>query len=516
MADSPDRGFESLEQDEARKRRKRIQDMGRRLVPRLGHYMRIQAMYEADNETPRRALQEIVDTITSVEMEDDAVALVIAGVNAFVNGIRLKLDRTTTDAVLQFGELLDSYGLGGLAFLQGIRKESIAGFYELLATLEQGPAARVKLGELLLERQITDLTLIPPKVTSTSSEDVQVQANVCRRRCVETYTTGMLTLGTAGLRRRATAGQRRRQAQVVRSLVELSEESPDDVMNLAAIRDPSRAFENHVMGTTVLSLSVGQRLGLNRRDMLRLGLCAMHTDIGEGQLPEGLLDKKETLMPDERKEMETHPVRGFAHVLNEHGFNVHSLERALVSLEHHLNFDSSGGYPDIQRGELHIFSRVVAICDAYNALLSDRPHRKAFPPDQAVKIIARQAGTRFDPMLTKLFLASVGKYPPGSLVELNTGEVAVVYGAGEGDHPMSRPRVVLVKDYMGNRLTPRIVDLHDQIPGRKAFKRSIVRPLDPAQHDVTPSGYLFHNRLGVEGTGWSESGSREPRPPAAD
>ena len=505
MADRSSDGIEAQEQSEARQQRKLIQDIGRRLVPRLGHYMRISAMYEADNETPRRALQEIVDAIAEAEVEEDAVALVIAGVNAFINGVRLKLDRTTTDVVLQFGEMLASYGLGGVAFLQGIRKESIATFYELLAEIEPAPAARIKLGEMLLERQITDLTLVPPRVTSTSSESVQLQASVCRRRCVETYSTGMLTLGTAALRKRPTPTQRRRQAQVVRNLVELAEESPDDMMNLASIQDLQRPFENHVMATTVLSLSLGLRLGLNRRDMLRLGLCAMNTDVGESLLPEGLLEKEDNLDDVERVEVETHSVRGFAHVLNEHGFNVHSLERALVSLEHHLNFDSSGGYPDVKRGELHVFSRVVAITDAYNALLSERPHRPAFPPDQAVKIIARQAGTRFDPMLTKMFLASVGKYPPGSLVELNTGEVAVVYGAGDGEHPMSRPRVVLVKDYMGNRITPRIVDLHDSIPGRKAYKRTMVRPLDPSEHDVRASGYLFHGELGVDGTGWSES-----------
>jgi len=509
VAERRDGAPETLEQDEARERRKRIQDIGRRLVPRLGHYMRIRAMYDADNETPRRALQEIVDAIAEAKMDEDAVALVIAGVNAFINGIRLKLDRTTTEHVLGFGELLESHGMGGLAFLQGIRKESIATFYELLAKVDKGPAARVKLGEMLLERQITDLTLIPPRVTSTKSEDRQVQATVCRRRCVETYTTGMLALGTAGLRERPTPAQRRRQAQVVRSLVELTEESPDDVMNLASVRDAERPYENHVMSTTVLSLTLGQRLGLNRKDMLRLGLCSMHADAGEALLPDGLLDKDTRLTEEERAELETHPVRGFANILDEHGFNVHSLERALVSLEHHLNFDSSGGYPEVQRGELHVFSRIVAITDAYNALLSERPHRPAFPPDQAVKIIARQAGTRFDPMLVKLFLASVGKYPPGSLVELSTGEVAVVYGAGEGEHPMSRPRVVLIKDYMGNEITPRIVDLHEAIPGRKAYKRSLVRPLDPKEHGVSTSGYLFHQKLGVEGTGWSQSGASE-------
>jgi len=490
-------GFDEHERSEERDRRRRIQEMGRRLVPRLGHYMRIQSMYDADNETPRRALQEILDSLAQVEAEEDAVALVIADVNAFINGVRLKLDRSTTDVVLGFGQLLASYGLGGLVFLQGIRRESIASFYTLLDEIEPTPEARPKLAEQLAQKGIHDLALIPPKVVSTEADDVQQQACLQRQKCVETYTTGMLALGVGGKDQAGTnAVRRRRQAQVVRNLIELGEEDADHVMNLSAVRGVGDPFQNHVMAATVLSLSVGLSLGLSRKHLLRLGLCAMHVDVGESELPEGLLEKSDQFDLDEREEMESHSARGFAHLLDRYGFNAHSLERALIALEHHINFDLSGGYPEVQRGDLHLFSRIIAIADTYNGLLSERPHRPSFPPDQAVKIVARGAGKRFDPMLVKVFLSSIGNYPPGSLVELSSGEIAVVYGSGKGDRPMDRPRVVLARDSNGRDIIPpRVVDLHKTIPGRKAFKRSIVRPLDPEEMDMRPSGYLFHPDL---------------------
>ncbi len=493
------------EGDEERERRKRIQELGRKLVPRLGHYMRIQAMYDASNETPRRALQEIVDSLAKVKSDEDAVALVMADVNAFINGVRLKLDRSTTDVVLQFGQMLSDYGLGGLVFLEGVRKESIASFYKLLEEVDKGPEARTKLSDLLGRNGITDIALIPPKVASTKAEDAAQQSYLQRQKCVETFTTGMLALGVGGKKKLPEAVQRRRQSQVVRNLIEAGEENLDNIMNLSAVKASEAAFENHVMATTVLSLSMGMSLGLNRKHLLRLGLCAMHADVGESQLPEELLEKPDEFDDSERAEMETHAVKGFAHLLDKHGFNANSLERALVSLEHHLNYDLKGGYPEVRRGEVHLFSRVVAICDTYNALLSDRPHRPAFPPDQAVKIIARGAGTRFDPMLCKVFLTSIGNYPPGSLVELSSGEVAIVYGAGHGERPMDRPRVLLVRDAKGKDISPpRLVDLHAKIPGRKAFKRSIVRPLDPKAFGINPSGYLFAKD--IEGSGASVGG----------
>ncbi len=501
--DAPGSGFEDLERHEERERRRKIQDVGRRLVPRLGHYQRIQSMYDASNETPRRALQEIVDCLAGVESEEDAVALVMADVNAFINGVRLKLDRSTTDQVLAFGRLLSSYGLGGIVFLQGVRKESIATFYKLLDEVGEGDDARPKLAEALTTRGINDLALIPPKVASTNADDAGQVASLQRQKCVETYTTGLLALGVGGKKSAAPdAVRRRRQSQVVRNLIELGEEDPDNVMNLASIRDAGDPFSNHVMATTVLSLSLGMSLGLSRKHLLRLGLCAMHADVGESHLPDELVEKTEDFTADERAEMQTHSVKGFAHLLDKYGFNAHSLERALVSLEHHLSFDLKGGYPEVKRSELHLFSRMIAICDTYNALLSERPHRSAFTPDQAVKILARGSGSRFDPMLCKVFLQSVGTYPPGSLVELSTGEVAVVFGAGRGDRPMDRPKVVLVQDERGKEVQPpRLADLHAKIPGRRAFKRSIVRPLDPEEMGINPSGYLFHKEMTAAGAG---------------
>lgn len=499
-----------------RERRRRIQEVGRRLIPRLEQYHKIHQMYDADNATARRALGEITELLAASSLEEDAVALVISGVNAFLNGIRLKLDKSTSESVVKLGAMFDRYGLGGLTFLQGLRPGSVAALYQLLDEVPEGDEARVTLAERLVQRRITDLTLIPPRRVSTeegSGGDGRggVSGAVDRARSVENYTTGLLSLGIGGFHGMADAVRRRRQARVVRNLIEIGERNTANVLNLSTIRTQQWQGANHVMNVTVLAISLGMRLGLVRRHLLRLGLCAMYHNAGEDELPEGLLDKEGDLTGDERALMEAHPVLGFSALLRQYGFNVHTLERSLISLEHHQNFDLTGGYPPIRRGELHLFSRIISVCDAFDALLSDRPHRPAFPPDQAVKMVARKAGTRFDPVVIQVLVSLVGQYPPGSLVELSTGEMAVVYGVGDGPTPMRRPKVVLIRDYLGADVTPRVVDLHARIENRRAFKRTIMRPLDPRDFDLQPSGFLFHPDLvGADPAEPEERGGGEP------
>ena len=163
-----------------------------------------------------------------------------------------------------------------------------------------------------------------------------------------------------------------------------------------------------------------------RRDLIRLGVCALNHNVGEALLPDGLLAAERKLKPEERAHLEQHPLLGFQHLVGEYGFEIPIIERALASAEHHLAFDGRAGYPLIGHEPPHVFSRIIAIADVFNGLSSERPHRASFPPDQSMKLVTRASGKRLDPQHVRLFLRKVGRYPPGSLVELDTGEYGVV------------------------------------------------------------------------------------------
>jgi HD-GYP domain-containing protein (c-di-GMP phosphodiesterase class II) len=135
-----------------------------------------------------------------------------------------------------------------------------------------------------------------------------------------------------------------------------------------------------------------------------------------------VLARPGALEPDEWNEVRRHPVLGaqMASVM-------HGLDKAAVVtiLEHHMRYDSSG-YParPLARRQ-HIMSRIVAVADAYDAMTSQRSYSAPRVPDQAMAVLAQEAGSGLDPELVRLFMGALGAYPPRSMVRLSTGETAI-------------------------------------------------------------------------------------------
>lgn len=148
--------------------------------------------------------------------------------------------------------------------------------------------------------------------------------------------------------------------------------------------------------------SLGRALGLASEECERLELAATLHDLGKVGIPDAILNKTDALTPEERAEMETH-VRLGAMMLDG---GTHPLIRTahLVALTHHENWDGTG-YPQGLRGEaIPLVGRIVAVCDVYDALVTARPYKKAWPVSEALAEIQRLSGTKFDPDVAAAFL----------------------------------------------------------------------------------------------------------------
>jgi HD-GYP domain-containing protein (c-di-GMP phosphodiesterase class II) len=127
-------------------------------------------------------------------------------------------------------------------------------------------------------------------------------------------------------------------------------------------------------------------------------VAALLHDIGKVKLSGEVLRKEGTYTPEERAEIERHPIEGARLILARHR---HLDLAAVVAYEHHL-WHAGGGYPRLTfPREPHYASRIVQVCDVYDALLSRRPYREAFTPDAAVGILLEGSGRIFDPDLVQ-------------------------------------------------------------------------------------------------------------------
>src|SRR3954469_20649958 len=224
---------------------------------------------------------------------------------------------------------------------------------------------------------------------------------------------------------------------IVRRLSESVADSPPTALVLADLAAADAYTHQHSIDVCALGLLVGRRLferrgwedfrGRRRRDdiearLLKLGLGMLLHDVGKLAVPSALLHKSGDLTPDERRTIETHPDAG-AELLQSAKFS--PLVRAIVR-EHHERWDGKGYPRRLAGGQINELSRICAVADVYDAVTSERPYRPARSAAEGLAVVARGAGTVFDPEVVDVFRRLVAPFPVGSEVTLADGTLGVV------------------------------------------------------------------------------------------
>jgi response regulator RpfG family c-di-GMP phosphodiesterase len=161
----------------------------------------------------------------------------------------------------------------------------------------------------------------------------------------------------------------------------------------------------HVKRVATYSYMLARLIGLNEDEAKLLEQASPMHDIGKVAIPDQILNKKGPLTEDERKEMQTHTAVGYE--LLKHSKRELLQTAAIVAHEHH-EFWNGLGYPRKLKGEeIHIYGRITAIADVYDALGHDRVYKKAWPIEKIISYFQDELGEQFDPKLTEIFLKNI-------------------------------------------------------------------------------------------------------------
>lgn len=218
------------------------------------------------------------------------------------------------------------------------------------------------------------------------------------------------------------------------------------MVHLTDVRSLDNYVFIHSVNVCMLSLLIGFFMKLPGDRLKELGMSALLHDVGLSYIPQDVLYKQGELLPEEYEVVKKHTVHGYERLTASRRV---SDSAAQVAWQHHERNDGSG-YPQGLKGrDIHLFARIVAVADVFDALLADRPFRKAFFPHQAVEIITQNSG-QFDEEIVKVFLNNVVIYPLGSVVRLNTGDIGVVVDMNKSCQ--SRPIVRLICTKEGDRV----------------------------------------------------------------
>lgn len=275
-------------------------------------------------------------------------------------------------------------------------------------------------------------------------------------------------------------------ADVVERTIGMLDE-PSLLLSLAAHDDVDRFTVGHSVRVALLALQVARSLGASRTQLVHLGSAALMHDIGKSKVPQEILFKQGALTPEEWAWMAQHPRLG-AHILLEqhHEVDPRSIGAAFC---HHMG-PTGRGYPDpsIPIAPSGI-SRLVRVCDVFEALTSVRPYKRALTPVEAYAVMFRNLPD-FDPAWLHRFVTTLGLFPVGTRVHLDDGSQALVVaqmacperpqvrlltGPGGADLPAGHPQILTIGAPFEDRV-PRItgVDTHDRCVAVPEFD-----PADP-------------------------------------
>lgn len=272
--------------------------------------------------------------------------------------------------------------------------------------------------------------------------------------------------------------------RIVYNLVDSISRDEFGILALTTIKNFDEYTFNHSLNVGILALALGQRIGLDRKSLARLGTSGILHDIGKVEISKELINKVQKLTDQEWETLKKHSNFGVREILKTRGLDEISMIAITVAYQHHWNYDGTG-YPLREKEEdPTLFSRIVRICDSYDAMTTARSYQPVpYLPHFALRVIWSNQNRLFDPVLSKVFTQLLGIYPVGSCLELNTGEVGLVMRQNPGN--IATPIVKIIIDRNHEKTDGKTIDLAMEV------QIKVVRPTYPQIYGINPSAYFL-------------------------
>ena len=260
--------------------------------------------------------------------------------------------------------------------------------------------------------------------------------------------------------------------QVVALVEEISASvlrNPNALISLARLKNSDEYTYMHSVAVCALMIALTRQLGLAEEQVREAGMAGLLHDIGKMMIPDDILNKPGKLTDSEFDTVRSHPLAGGKILMDSQQVSAMVLD---VCLHHHEKVDGSG-YPHRLKGDqISLFAKMGAVCDVYDAITSDRPYKNGWDPAESIRKMAEWCKGHFDEAVFKAFVKSVGIYPTGSLVRLESGRLGVVMDQHETS--LLTPRVKVFFSAKSKAPIPQqIIDLaklvgREKIVGRES------------------------------------------------
>jgi putative nucleotidyltransferase with HDIG domain len=251
--------------------------------------------------------------------------------------------------------------------------------------------------------------------------------------------------------------------------------NPGALISLARLKDKDDYTYMHSVAVCALMVSLARQLGLDEAQTRQAGLAGLLHDVGKMMIPLEILNKPGKLTDAEFGAVKSHPSQGHKMLLEGSGISDIALD---VCLHHHEKTDGSG-YPErLTDEQISLYAKMGAVCDVYDAITSNRPYKSGWEPAESIRKMAEWSNGHFDKRIFQAFVKSIGIYPIGSLVKLESNRLGVIIE--QTDASLLKPILMVFFSIKSNgRIPPEMLDL-----SKPACKDKIVSHEDPAKWDI--------------------------------
>jgi len=275
--------------------------------------------------------------------------------------------------------------------------------------------------------------------------------------------------------------------RTVSGLVECVVRNADALLWMSKLKRTDNETYDHALSVSIHLMAFGRQLGLPPDELHSLGMGGLLKDIGFIQLPAELVHKPGGLTPVERAQMRQHVQIGCELLARDFAMPETVFD---IIVKHHERIDGSGYPAQLTGEEIGLYPEMAGIVDSYCAMSYPRAFRPARNPQWVIDEINAMRELRFTASVVDEFVQFVGLYPVGTLVELNSGEVGVVYEQNRVRRFKPRVMVLLGPDKTRNP-SPGILNLLNDPLVREGVPYCIVRVLPVGSFGLDPREFYF-------------------------
>ncbi len=405
-----------------------VRDTGERFVRQLFGALRLTRIHDLQNAVFEKPVQEICASLAELDRLLGAIHVVTVEGQVYINDVRVRLDERL-DTAGQLGRELGRHDVGGISFHSALTIPAMKSLVDAFGTKPPEERPRLALRNRLQASGLSSIDLFGTYRFRVGDDQGVVSHTEAKKVRERAATLVDATVDSLGAERMPNPLPVRR---AVTELLEMGSEA--DLLSSKVTG--GTGFAQHTLRVSMLSIVVGKQMKLEQATLQDLGVAAMFHDVGyssrEGATP---ATADTPAHPGFPPPFERHGEAGARVLLRQRGFHEAKILRALAALHHTRRFDDPAGRPTL-------FGRIIAVCEAYDAMTVLGP--RTVSPPRALASIQAEAGTLFDPMIVQALINGLGRYPPGTEISVNRTIHGVVVGLPTGQEDWSRPLLRVV------------------------------------------------------------------------